>query len=285
MRRLGFVLMALAAVVLSACSATTPATSTSLSPAGTPSETAAVAKTDRGELVGLWRVTAPDAGENTWLYLGADEARVWSECGFQMGGWSAADGVLLVDIYAWHMGCRNGDDKPVIGWLDETVAYERAADGWALLSASGAVTARLRIDGLPPRHPDASDEARLPPVIDDEAEALLASVAVPDGIRPATAEELVGRWFPREPAPNDPHLVVDAQQRWTSSDGCNGNEGEWAVSSRGTLLTTTGFSTLVGCEGSHEPGEFGRARAAGFDGDVLILYGPGGEELAELIRG
>ncbi|RZI96197.1 MAG: hypothetical protein EOO67_00915 [Microbacterium sp.] len=240
---------------------------------------------ERWDLVGLWRVSDAEGTDgDTWLYLGADEARVWSDCGFQFGGWSAGGGKVIVDIYMWHMGCSTKDGQPAIPWLSDTVGYESAAEGWTLLSATGEVTARLRIDGVPPPHPDTNDDARQQPVLDDDLRTLLRDVSPPDDMRTAAADELAGRWIPEAPAPRDPHVAISADGTWTASDGCNGTRGRWAVAPDESLLTTTGPTTLIGCEGSGEPGSFGQARAAAFDGDVLVLFDGTGAVTGRLVR-
>jgi hypothetical protein len=283
MRTTMVVLAVIAASMLTACSAagTPPAPSASVSArsAAPPADDGF----ERWDLVGLWRVSdAEGAGPETWLHIDAQEARLWSECGFQFGGWSAGGGQVIVDLYGFHMGCMEDGEPPIVAWLTETAAYEPAVDGWTLLSATGEVTARLRVDGVPPRHPDSNDDARQQPVVDDELKALLADVGAPDGMRAAVAEELIGRWVPVEPAANDPHVEIADDGTWAASDGCNDTRGRWAVASDGSLLTTGGPTTLVGCEGSEEPAAFGRARAAAFDGDVLVLLGVDGAEVARL---
>ena len=246
------------------------------------------------DLVGLWRVSdAEGADRDTWLYLGADEARLWSDCGFQFGGWTAGDGRILIDVYAWHEDCMADGGKPVVDWLAGTVAYTAATDGWTLLSQTGEVTAHLTIDGAPPRHPHADDTARQQPVVDDDLKARFARIAIPAGMRAARADDLLGRWVPEVAVADDvargfpgsadePHLVVDADGTWTASDGCNASAGRWTVTPDGSLLTTAGPSTLIGCAGSAEPGRFGTARAAAFDDDVLVLFDADGAAVARL---
>jgi hypothetical protein len=239
----------------------------------------------RWDLVGLWRVSGADGADgDTWLYLGADEARVWSRCGFQSGGWSAAGGKVIVDIHSWHMGCSTANGQPEIPWLTSTAGYESAPYGWTLLSDTGQVTARLTVDGVPPPHPATNDDARRPPIVDDDLKAQLRDIATPDGMRTATQDALVGRWIPEAPAPRDPHVVISADGTWTASDGCNGTRGRWAVAPDESLLTTTGWTTLVACEGSSEPSMFGQARAAAFDGDVLVLLDGTGAVSGRLVR-
>ncbi len=285
MRRAVIAVMVLSGIVLAGCSAPQSAPRSALS-----SPPAFVAEStpdgfERWDLVGLWRVSDAEGTDgDTWLYLGADEARVWSDCGFQVGGWSAGGGKIIVDIYMWHMGCSTADGQPEIAWLFDTVGYEAAAEGWTLLSATGGVTARLRIDGVPPPHPDTNDDGRQQPVVDDEVRAQLRDISPPEGMRTATADELVGRWIPEAPAPRDPHVAISADGTWTASDGCNGTRGRWAVAPEESLLTTTGPTTLIGCEGSGEPSMFGQARATAFDGDVLVLFDATGEVSGRLVR-
>ena len=95
MVRAAAALMALFGMVLAGCSS--PAAVTESAPSTRPEFVAQSAPDgfERWDLVGLWRVSdAQGTDGDTWLYLGSDEARVWSDCGFQFGGWSAGGGRL-----------------------------------------------------------------------------------------------------------------------------------------------------------------------------------------------
>jgi len=285
MRALVWTIGIVLALLLSGC-ATAPR-GMPLPSESTPADSAPPAESpDPIGLIGLWRVSdAEGAAADTWLRLDGVEATLWRECGYMFGGWVAGDGAFVADLYAAHQGCMEGDGIPEIEWLDGAVGYARDGEGWALLSADGSVVARLAIDGAPPLHTDIVSTYNEQPVVDAEARARLSSTPLPEGLVPASADELIGRWVPAAEVVHDPHVIVDADGTWTGSDGCNGSRGRWLSPRAGLLLATSGPSTLIGCEGSAEPTAFGGARGAGFDGETLVLFDPAGVEVARLVRG
>ncbi len=52
----------------------------------------------------------------------------------------------------------------------------------------------------------------------------------------------------------------------------------------GRLLTTSGFSTEIGCAGAPVPSWVATARRAASDGDRLVLLGQDGADLGRLTR-
>lgn len=257
------------------------------SPEG-PGPSATAGPVDEGavELIGLWRVSdAAGEASETWLRLDGSELMLWRECGFVSGAWSALDGAFVAAVNAANEGCVEDGAVPTVDWLDLAAGYEREGDGWVLRGPDGAAVARLAIDGAPPASPDLADFYREQPGITDEMRARFAAVGVPDGVVPATADDLVGRWVPVETFRTDPHLTVDADGTWRGSDGCNGVHGRWTAPAPGMLLTTGGPMTLMACEGSNEPLAFAAARAAGFDGNELLIYDLSGQPVARLVAG
>jgi hypothetical protein len=236
-------------------------------------------------LIGLWRVSdAEGETADTWLRLASDDATLWRPCGFIMGSWSAVAGELVAGFFAAHEDCVTGKEMPKVDWLADAVTYERDGDGWVLRDTNGGVVARLGIDGAPPPHRHSSPENVEPPEVTSDADARVAAVALPAGLTPADETDLLGRWVPTPAAPNDPYLEVTSDGGWSGSDGCNGGEGRWSVPHPGVLVATGGPMTLAWCEGSGAPTSFGQARAAGFDGDELVLIDHRGDEIGRLVR-
>jgi len=62
------------------------------------------------------------------------------------------------------------------------------------------------------------------------------------------------------------------------------SKGRWAVDDHGRLLTTSGFSTEIGCAGAPVPSWVATARRAASDGDRLVLLGQDGADLGRLTR-
>jgi hypothetical protein len=271
---------------LVACTAQPPGSAAPPSPdGGSAAEVALADLSGPTSLIGLWRVSDAE-GEtgDTWLRLASDDATLWRPCGFIMGSWSAVAGELVAGFFAAHEDCVTGNQMPTVDWLADAVTYERDGEGWVLRDADGGVVARLGIDGAPPRHPDSAPDNVEQPEVTPDADARVAAVALPAGLTPAAETDLVGRWVPTPAAPNDPYLEVADDGGWSSSDGCNGVEGRWAVPHPGVLVATGGPMTLMGCEGSGVPTSFGQARAVGFDGGELVLIDHRGDEIGRLVR-
>lgn len=111
-----------------------------------------------------------------------------------------------------------------------------------------------------------------------------AAPAVPERLRAAESEDLLGVWVPPgvTALANDraPHVEFRSAATWKGSDGCNGLGGRWTVS-RGVLLLAGLTMTAVGCENINVTE--GAALAA-FDGETLVLLGEDGKETFRLSR-
>ncbi|HWR84877.1 MAG TPA: hypothetical protein VN200_02660, partial [Rhodoglobus sp.] len=240
---------------------------------------------DPVDLVGLWRVSdAEGADERTWLRLDAGELTLWQECGYLSGAWVATDALFLGSIYGGNGDCISGNRVPELPWLEAAAGYTRTGDGWALTDAGGAVVATLSVDGAPAPHPDIIDDYTRPPVVTDATrEALAPAAPLPSGFEVA---DVTGRWVATAPgAPEQPFVEFAPDGSWTGSDGCNGGAGRWASDGRGGLLTTSGVSTLIGCDGVQVPGMVASARSAGMQFGELVLFDAAGQELGRLQRG
>lgn len=114
--------------------------------------------------------------------------------------------------------------------------------------------------------------------------ALLAACASPappgDTGSPSEAGvTIVGTWLvgPDEVMDATPFLTIASDGSWTASDGCNVVRGTWKQASDGTLTTTSGPSTLIGCDGKPLPSLFVNATSATVDAGTLILQDETGE--------
>ncbi|WP_368499475.1 META domain-containing protein [Herbiconiux sp. A18JL235] len=102
---------------------------------------------------------------------------------------------------------------------------------------------------------------------------------------PATAEQLVGTWVTGESydSPELPFLTFAADGSWNGSDGCNGNSGEWSISSDGGLTTSAGLSTLMACSGAPLPKSLTKASKALIDDGSLLLTDGDGATIVTLV--
>ncbi len=102
---------------------------------------------------------------------------------------------------------------------------------------------------------------------------------------PATAEQLVGTWVTGESydSPELPFLAFAADGSWSGSDGCNGNSGEWSISSDGALTTSAGLSTLMACSGAPLPKSLTKASKALLDDGSLLLTDSDGATIVTLV--
>lgn len=240
------------------------------------------------ELVNLWRVSGVEEEDpDTWLRLDANEFQLWRDCGMISGAWVSDGSAFLASVGSASGECVTDAGIPGIGWLESVTQYQGASDGFELLASNGEVVASLTVDGAPQPIVTAAEFYAEPPAITAGVrEALRPAAPLASHLRPATAEDLVGRWVPAEGAfSTDPHAVMDEDGTWTGSDGCNGAAGRWTVGGAGSLLATSGPSTLIGCDGVGVPTWVGLARTAGFDGDALILFDIHGEQLGSLKAG
>jgi len=246
-----------------------------------PAELTPVTAERRLGLIDMWRVAAEGEGSQTWLRLAPGEATVWRECGFLSAGWAVGETAFAGGLVSWNQGC--GDSEPEVAWLDAARWYQPDGDGWRLLDASGAVVATLRHDGLPEPHPDVLPEYAQPPAVDEAAAWWLADpAAVPDGLTPASAGAVLGRWEVDNPVPTDPYVELSADGTWRGSDGCNESAGRWAVDRDGWFLVTSGARTEIGCDGAPLPDLLATARRLAFDADSLVLLDQDGVTVGEL---
>ncbi|HEY9523474.1 MAG TPA: hypothetical protein VIR33_09545 [Thermopolyspora sp.] len=238
-------------------------------------------------LVNLWRVTGAEGeAADTWLRLDAQEFQLWRHCGMITGSWKASSGLFLAAAWGAMGDCANGS-RPTIPWLERVSGFVAISGGYNLVDASGHTVAALTIDGAPKPIPTSAEFFTQPPPITEAVEkAFRTPSPLPAGVKPATADALLGTWVPVAYAvKTDPHVTFTTDGRWEGSDGCNGGGGRFALGERGMLLTTAGPSTLIGCEGAPVPAWVAQATSSGFDRDWLLLFDLDGNEVGRLERG
>lgn len=241
------------------------------------------------ELVGLWRVDADGESADTWLQIASpfspNELTIWRECGVISGWWQPGAGAMLTSIESWSMAC--GDDAAQVDWL--LTVHGFAADGEArvLLDETGELLATLTIDGEPPADPTIADDYRVQPELSPEQAAELDArpAPMPDGLEPAAAVDVLGRWVPLESYETDPFIELLEDGTWSGSDGCNGLGGRWLLDQENALLVTSGPQTLVGCEGENLGSVLVDAAWLVVDGDRLIFYDSDGVKTGAATRG
>lgn len=238
-------------------------------------------------LVNLWRVHGADGEDHpTWLRLDAWDFQLWRDCGMIMGSWRATESLFLADANSASGDCASSG-MPTVAWLADATEFVPTSDGYdLLLGASGATVASLTIDGAPEPIPTAAEFYTEPPEITEEVRATFHKAAeLPDGLLPATAVALEGKWVPVAYAVStDPHVSFSAAGTWSGSDGCNGMSGRWTASGTGELLVTAGPSTLIYCEGAPVPTWVAQAISAGFNDDQwLLLFDAAGTVVGRLV--
>ena len=252
-----------------------------------PAAAAAIPKSDPVGLINVWRVTAKGEKPDTWLRLDAYSYQLFRTCGHWEGGWMADSRSFFASApYSMSGACSTGDrDFDPVPWLAAAVAYEPKGKGWRLLDAAGAELATLTIDGVPPPDPNLADEYRLPPAVTPRVRAFFKEPApLPAGIKPATVASLTtGTWVFTGGYNPKAYLRFYKDGRWGGSDGCNGRGGAWRlVDNQGRLFTSSGMSTLIGC--NNAPTGLYRNGRVGFDGKTLVLVSPNGEVYGRLAQ-
>ena len=239
---------------------------------------------DPADLVGLWRVRDAAEPDRTWLRLDAGEYQLWRDCdGFLDGAWNATTQTLLIGVpFGAAGGCADELTDGAIGWLNDARSYRADADGWELLDADGAVTARLTVDGAPEPITSAASYFAEPPTA---RPVFVEPAPLPDGLTAPTTDDLIGRWVPPAAYETEPYVELLADTSWTGSDGCNGADGSWVLGEDGLWLATGGPMTLIGCDGAGVPGWLVGTGRVGLDGATLVLLDVTGAEVGRLVRG
>ena len=247
------------------------------------------------DLIGSWLVTEADEEPGVVLRI-AEDIMLWRACGVQLGQWEAEGGGLFVaGMDSWTGECSAAQRRT--DWLDESTSYRVTAAGVLLTGADGVVRAHLVPGGRPTPHPNISPELAEPPEVTDRDRSYRvrpAPAPLPEGVLPATREQLIGRWVPAEGSGLDVHgptyVELGADGRWHGSHGeglgCP-SAGRWVVGSDGRLLSTTGPVPAVLCPGISVANWFRDASRAGIAAatdEVLVLFDAEGAQTGRLTR-
>ena len=232
-------------------------------------------------LVGMWKLTGIGAEAGTVVGLTPALLTIYRSCGEMLAPWSAdSQGLFIADVMASNGGC-NPETRFL--WLTKAAGYRLDGSSHAeLLDVDGGIVAHLVAGGEPPRPDRESFE-----VTDEFRRSFDSPAVLPPRLTPADRRELPGRWVPGgagSKALEQPYLDIRADGRWSGSDGCNGSGGGWVVGPAGTLLATSGVSTLIGCTNIPVGDWLSSARRVGFDGAVLVLLDQNAKELGRLRR-
>ena len=249
-------------------------------------------------LVGLWRVTDA-AGEPAGSVLRFDGLQqpesliLFHRCGALSGSWvGSASGGFLALASGFPEACLKsvGAGDPTPGWLAAARSFTIDGTERRLLDAQGRVVARLlpggqrlATVGLPP-------SLTLVPTLNAAERRLLNTAArpLPSNAAPATSAIIAGRWRPypsrRYATPQQPYVAFSVDGPYTGSDGCNKLDGSWRLGTGGELLTMTGPSAGVGCNGAPIGSWLAWSGRASITSGVLALYASNGDRLGELTR-
>ena len=98
---------------------------------------------------------------------------------------------------------------------------------------------------------------------------------------------IVGVWtldeaFPE--APEQPYVSFVQDNTWSASDGCNRVQGTWDLADDGTITTTSGPQTRMGCEGAQLPLAVTRAESVSVEGDLLTIHSSYDSTVTKLVR-
>lgn len=281
MRMLGAALaMTLLSIGMAGCTSAPPPpepTSTS-TPTSTPASIS-----DAIGLIGLWRVSGAEGeSPDTRLRLDTDDAQILRECGATHYLWDARGGAFLAD-FGFLMGeCEQDGDPTIPAWLGDAARYERDGEGWMLLDDEGTTLASLVADGTAPPRPEGDAFTTAPTVSPSTELHFRESAPLPN---PLVSGDIAGRWV-MEDLTDRPEVYVEfGPGSWTTSDGCNGNFGKWALVGAELLVVGIGIATQIGCDNVEVAPIVFEAESAGFDGEILVLVDDTGAELGRFVRG
>ncbi|GAA2887533.1 META domain-containing protein [Actinoplanes cyaneus] len=228
----------------------------------------------------MWTPVGIGAEPASVVGLTPEELTVYQTCGELQAAWKAdSQGLFIADVMSSSDGC---DPDTRVAWLDKAAGYRVDGRTVVLVDVDGATIAHLVASGKPLRPDRESFE------VPAEFRRSFAPPAVlPAGLTPVVRQDLPGRWVPVSDGPkppNQPYLAFGTDGRWAGSDGCNGSGGGWVSGPAGTLLATTGITTLVGCDNVPVGSWLSSARRAGLDGATLVLLDQNAAELGRLRR-
>jgi hypothetical protein len=235
---------------------------------------------DQIDLVGMWKLAGIGAEAGTVVALTPAELIIYQSCGELLASWRADfQGLFIADVTGSTGNC---DPESRVVWLNKAAGYQLDGRNAVLLDVNGGTVARLVASSDTPRPDRESFE-----LTNEFRRSTNSPAALPPGLTPADRRDLPGRWVPARggsKAHEQPYLEFRADGRWSASDGCNGSGGGWVLGPAGTVLATSGISTLIGCDNVPVGGWLSSARRAGFDGTMLVLLDQNAKELGRLHR-
>lgn len=112
------------------------------------------------------------------------------------------------------------------------------------------------------------------------------SPASTDSASDIVPEQIVGTWTIDAPfdSPEQPFLAIAEDGTWTASDGCNRVQGTWDLGEDGELVTESGPSTLMACEGAQLPLAMTEANAVEIAGENLVILSSSESTVTTLVR-
>jgi META domain len=249
---------------------------------------------DPAALVGAWWADRTGVLDDRLLVLlPTGEAQVYGEgdCTF-FGGWSATDaGLASISLNGAGGSCRKEMDSAYD--VSGSISRFWASGDDVRLSNSAGTVAFLR-PALRGDWPDsARSEVGLVEALAEPYAGRSGAPALPAGVAVPTTEQLVGvRWLPVEtvgstrwPDRTRPHAEFDAGGRWSGADGCNGQGGTWSVDAEsGQWLASNNGQTEIFCNNVDVASIVAQARAAGLDGEELVLFDADGAELGRFVQ-
>jgi hypothetical protein len=138
-------------------------------------------------------------------------------------------------------------------WLQRATGFTVAGRRIRLSGPTGATVAVLRPEtSLPLQVRPKKPRAVTPPTVTRQIRKEFAAPApLPRGVRPAQADDLVGRWTAAGYPTSEPgYATFQPVNNWIGSDGCNDYGGRYAVGRGGRLLILDGPNGLVLCTGT-----------------------------------
>lgn len=237
--------LVLAAALLTGCTTSAP---DDAPPTAPPRPEPPASQT--ADLLGTWTVTDVETAKVGTVTFSPGSFTANLPCGEITGDWATAGDAWLGVGSLMGPGCSRS-----IPWLTRSVGIVRVGETWTLLGLDGAATATLT-DGTPDGTPTGVE---------------LGYVATP--LDPAlTVGPIEGRWQVRDA------YVVFHGGSWSTPCA----DGRFAELGNGYVLAVApSIVRSIGCT-SFDPGSLDSMRTAGFDGEELVLFDAGGEELVRL---
>ena len=235
---------------------------------------------DPAALVGFWTVHEDGVATGT-LRLGG-ELTLFQDCGGLDATWKASvDGGFVAGPIGGDGSCFKDNAPLVPAWVHAAQGYRVDGEEWTLVDSDGKVLVALTRSG-PPRiasNRSADYYGKEPTTADVRRNLAPEAAALPAGLTPVTYATLVGtRWEADKPG----FLQFQQDGAFIGSDGCNGQNGRYALGPGGEVLAVTGPQTLIGCVGSPTGSWVAQAARAGRDGDELVLVDATGREIARM---